>query len=81
MINANMRVYALQHLETKKYICLLQNGKDYLACFSNGDSAIDFRESLNMREHVDLSVITIEKAPFNYFYLDGENIHVDKSRC
>lgn len=73
-INTRERIYALQHLETHEFICLLQDGVDYLACFSDGDTALEFRASLGLQEHVDLFSTTMEKSPFQHFWLNGENV-------
>lgn len=73
-VDSTQRIYALQHLETGEYICMLQEGVDYLACFSDGDTALEFRTSLGLQEHVDLCAMTLEKSPFQHFWLDGENV-------
>ena len=73
-IDTNQRIYALQHLETNEFICLLQDGTDYLACFSDGDTALEFRAALGLQEHVDLVCTTLDKSPFRHFWLDGQNI-------
>ena len=44
-------------------ICLLQEGTDYLACFTDGDSALEFRSLLGLQEHVDLCSTTLERSP------------------
>jgi hypothetical protein len=75
-IDINQRVFALQHLESGEYICLLQEGTDYLACFSDGDSALEFRSSLGLQEHVDLRTMTLDRSPFKHFWLDGENVDI-----
>jgi len=75
-VNTQQHVYALQHLETGEYICLLQEGTDYLACFSDGDSALEFRALLGLQEHVDLCSTTLERSPFSHFWLDGESVHL-----
>jgi len=73
-LDINQRIYALQHLENGEYICLLQDGIDYLACFSDGDTALEFRASLGLQEHVDLCPMTLQRSPFQHFWLDGENV-------
>lgn len=77
-IDVNQKIYALQHLETQEFICLLQEGTDYLACFSDGDTALEFRTALGLQEHVDISSTCIEKSPFTHFWLDGKNIVLPK---
>lgn len=72
------RVFALQHLDTGEYICLMQEGTDYLACFSDGDSALEFRALLGLQEHVDLCTTTLEHSPFEHFWLDGKSVNI---RC
>ena len=73
-IDLTQRVFALQHLDSGEYICLLQEGTDYLACFSDGDSALEFRALLGLQEHVDLSTMTLDRSPFSHFWLDGESV-------
>lgn len=72
MVDVNERVYTLRHIESSEYICLRQDGREYLACFTDGDSAFQFREELGLLEHVDLAAMPIGTAPFDYFWLDGE---------
>ena len=73
-VDTQQRVFALQHLDTGEYICLMQEGTDYLACFSDGDSALEFRALLGLQEHVDLRSTTLDNSPFRHFWLDGESI-------
>ena len=73
-VNATQRIFALQHLDTHEYICLLQEGTDYLACFTDGDSALEFRAALGLQEHVDMRCTTVDESPFRHFWLDGENV-------
>ncbi len=75
-IDITQRVYALQHLDSGEFICLLQEGTDYLACFSDGDSALEFRALLGLQEHVDLAPMTLDRSPFSHFWLDGESVNV-----
>lgn len=79
-IDTTQRVFALQHLDTGEYICLLQEGTDYLACFSDGDSALEFRSLLGLQEHVDLCATTLDHSPFKHFWLDGESIDIRKEQ-
>ena len=74
--DAQQRVFALRHLESGEFICLLQEGTDYLACFTDGDSALEFRTALGLQEHVDLHAMTLGRSPFQHFWLDGENVHL-----
>ncbi len=75
-LDLKQRVYALQHLDSGEFICLLQEGVDYLACFTDGDTALEFRAALGLQEHVDLFVTSIDKSPFTHFWLDGENVEI-----
>jgi hypothetical protein len=75
-INRDQRVYALRHIENGEFICMLQEGEDYLACFSDGDTALQFRAELGLQEHVDLYGTTLGRSPFRHFWLDGENIEI-----
>lgn len=74
MADAAKRVHALQHIETGEFICLRQNGKEYLACFTDGDGAYQFRDELNLIEYVDVKRLRLGDAPFDNFWLDGEMI-------
>jgi hypothetical protein len=76
-IDIAQRVYSLQHLESGEFICLLQDDVDYLACFSSGDDALQFREELGLQEHVRLHVSTIDECPFKHFWLDGSDMILD----
>ena len=75
-VNTQQHVYALQHIDSGEYICLLQEGIDYLACFSDGDSALEFRSLLGLQEHVDLCSTTMDRSPFSHFWLDGESVNL-----
>ena len=75
-INDTRRIYALQHLNSGEFICLLQEGVDYLACFSDGDTAMEFRSALGLQEHVDIYVAPLARCPFTHFWLDGHNVVV-----
>jgi len=74
MADVSQRVYALQHIETGEYICLRQNDKEYLACFTDGDSAYQFRDELGLLEYVDIACMRLGDAPFDNFWMDGEMI-------
>ena len=67
-------IFALRHLETGEYICLRHEMREYLACFSDGDTAFQFREELGLLEHVDIVTRRLGEAPFDNFWLDGEMI-------
>ena len=75
-IDTKQRIYALQHIESGEFICLLQEGVDYLACFTDGDTALEFRTALGLQEHVDLFTSTLDNSPFSHFWLDGESIEI-----
>lgn len=74
MEDLRQRVYALQHLESGEFICLLQDGVDYMACFSDGDTALEFRAALGLQEHVQIFTSRLDQCPFTHFWLDGRNI-------
>jgi hypothetical protein len=78
-VSITQRIYALQHIETAEFICLLQDGTDFLACFSDGDTAIEFRTALGLQEHVDIVSTTVESSPFTHFWLDGKNMVIPKT--
>ena len=75
-IDVNQHIYALQHIESREFICMLQDGQDYLACFSDGDTALQFRTELGLQEHVDLFATTLGHSPFRHFWLDGESVEI-----
>src|SRR5580700_9286591 len=66
--DTKQRIYALQHIESGEFICLLQEGVDYLACFTDGDTALEFRTALGLQEHVDLYTATLDSSPFTHFW-------------
>ena len=72
--DTQQRVYSLQHLESGEFICLLQDGVDYMACFSDGDTALEFRSALGLQEHVRIHVSRLDSCPFTHFWLDGRNV-------
>ncbi len=74
MADVSQQVHALQHIETGEYICLRQNNREYMACFSDGDSAYQFRDELGLIEYVDVACVRLGDAPFDNFWLDGEMI-------
>src|SRR6201999_966639 len=75
-LDLKLKIYALQHLDSGEFICLLQEGVDYLACFTDGDTALEFRTALGLQEHVDLFVTSMDASPFTHFWLDGENVEI-----
>lgn len=75
MIDVSQRVYALRHIETSEYICLRQDDLEYLACFNDGDGAMQFREELGLLEFVDIIQVRLEDVPFNHFWLDGDMLN------
>ena len=75
-INTTKTIFTLRHIDSGEFICLLQSGTDYLACFSDGDTALEFRAALGLQEHVDMIGTTISDSPFRHFWLDGENIEL-----
>jgi hypothetical protein len=77
-IDTKQRIYSLRHIESAQEICLLQDGIDYLACFTNPDDALEFRGDLGLQEHVDLHVSTISGSTFKHFWLDGKNVEITK---
>ena len=76
-LDTKQRIYALQHIENGEFICLLQEGVDYLACFSDGDTALEFRTALGLQEHVDLVSMTMATSPFTHFWMDGESVELE----
>ncbi len=73
-LDTSQRIFALCHIDSGEFICLLQDGRDYLASFSDGDSALEFRAALGLQEHVDLVSTTPGQSPFRCFWLDGQNV-------
>lgn len=74
MARTSQTVHVLRHIETGEYICLRQNGHEYVACFSTGDNALQFRDELHLLEYVDMVGARLANLPFDYFWLDGEMI-------
>ena len=74
MVDSFQKVHVLRHIETSEYICLRHEGSEYMACFTDGDTAYQFREELGLLEHVDIVSLRIGDAPFDHFWLDGEMI-------
>ncbi len=73
--NQTQTIYALRHIESGEFICLLQDGTDYLASFSDG-------AALGLQEHVNMVSTTIEQSPFRHFWLDGDNMQLpDDANC
>ena len=73
-VDVAQRIFALRHIETGEYICLRHQGNEYLASFTDGDTAFQFREELGLLEHVDIATMRLGDAPFDHFWLDGEMI-------
>jgi hypothetical protein len=72
LVDLSQRVFTLQHIETGEYICIRQQTTEYLACFSDGDTAGQFREDVGLIEHVDIVPMHLNDAPFDHYWLDGE---------
>jgi hypothetical protein len=72
LIDLSQRVYTLRHMETGEFICLRQQETEYVACFSDGDTASQFREDVDLIEHVDIAPMRLSDAPFDHYWLDGE---------
>ncbi len=72
LVDLSQRVYTLRHIETGEYICLRQQETEYLACFSDGDTASQFREDVSLIEYVDITPMRLREAPFDHYWLDGE---------
>ena len=75
-ISVDQTIHALRHIETEEYICLRHESLEYLACFSDGDTAFQFREELGLLEHVDIVQMRLGDAPFDQFWLDGDMINM-----
>ena len=74
MVDLAQRVYTLRHIETGEYICLRQEKTEYVACFTDGDTAGQFREELGLIEYVDIAPMQLQETPFDHYWLDGEMI-------
>jgi len=74
MASATQVVHALKHIETGEYICLRHDGREFMACFSDGDTAMQFRAELGLIEHVDIAAMRLGDAPFDNFWLNSEMI-------
>jgi hypothetical protein len=69
---AGSTVFVLRHMETNEYVCLRQEGVEYMAAFTDERRALDFRQQLRLLEFVDVLSIRLSHAPFDHVYLDGE---------
>ncbi len=65
-------VYTMRHIETGEFLCLRQSDDEYLAAFTDDDSALRFRAELHLIEFVDISPMRLGSVPFDHYYLDGE---------
>ena len=74
LARVTQKVFALRHIETGEYICLRQNGREYVACFSEGDAAFQLRDELGLRDHVDVFGAQLGELPFDHYWMDGEMI-------
>lgn len=72
MFDMTKVIYTLRHMETGEYVCLRQDGAEYLAAFSNGDAAHTFRTELRLVEFVDIAPLRLATVPFDHYYLDGQ---------
>ena len=72
LVDISQRIYTLRHMETGEFICIRQQQTEYLACFSDGDTAGQFREDVGLIEHVDIVPMRLSDAPFDHYWLDGE---------
>jgi hypothetical protein len=77
--DASLNIFALRHIETGEYICLRHEGAEFLASFTDGDTALQFREELGLLEHVDIASMRLGDAPFDHFWLDGEMVKMPAS--
>lgn len=73
-VDTGLCIYALRHIETGEFICLRHEAKEFLASFTDGDTAFQFREELGLLEHVDVTNMRLGDAPFENFWLDGEMV-------
>lgn len=65
-------VYTLRHLETGQYLSALRNGRNYIICFTDGDSAFAFQTALGTVEHNEIVTLPITAIPDGRMWLDGE---------
>lgn len=73
-VDLSQTIHALRHIESGEYICLRHEGNEYLACFSDADTAGEFRDELGILEHVDIAAMPLGEAPFEHFWLDGDMV-------
>lgn len=66
------KLYALRHLETGMYLSAMRGGRDYVICFTNGDSALAFREQLGTVEYNEVVPITAGSLPGGRMWLNGK---------
>lgn len=73
-LDAAQNIFALRHLVTGEFICLRHEANEHLACFTDADSAFQFREELGLLEHVSIVPMFLGQTPFDHFWLDGQMI-------
>ena len=76
---AGQTIHALRHIETGEFICLRHESREFLASFTDGDTAFQFREELGLLEHVDIVRMRLGEAPFEQFWLDGKMVSADEA--
>jgi hypothetical protein len=73
-VDVTQTIFALRHLESGEFICLRHEGHEFLASFTDGDSAHQFRDELGLLEHCEIASMPLGEAPFDHFWLDGEMV-------
>lgn len=65
-------IYALRHMEEARFIMVMRDGVDYLACFLDPRDAGEFRAGLGLVEYVDIVDCRVSEAPFTNLNIDGD---------
>jgi hypothetical protein len=72
MPDLDQPIFALEHLETHRLICALNDGEDYLVCFTDREDAIELRRSMGLDEHCTICCMPLRDYPIKHFWLDGQ---------
>jgi hypothetical protein len=76
MVQPEQLVYALEHIETREFICVLHEDRDYLVCFTEESDAEEMRGALGLSDHCDITARAVNEYPIRQLWLDGEFIEL-----
>lgn len=61
------------------YLSALHNGLDYVICFTDRDSAVDFRSELGAIEFCEIVQSPIKRFGYGRMWLDGKFVDTEQS--